>query len=148
MKIKIALMLFIFFILIVRFPKRKLLQSPLKDGNYITVFRPFQFIWNNDYYVIPYNFDGLFVRPVNYFSVEPMSDQDMSVDWNPVNYKLVIQLPFCDSIQKVIYKIDTTKYLIVKYCGKNIDSNYIIPAKAPYNNGGRYSLFRLNEWLP
>jgi len=146
MKLRIGLLFFFVLILIIRFPKRRVLTSPLQDGKCITIFRPFQFFWQNHYYIIPYRFSGIFKSPNNYFCIEPMAEQKMSVDWTPSNYQLAIQLPFCGEIQKVIYKIDTSKYHIAKYCGSNIE--YIIPSEPRFYDRKRYSLFSLNEWLP
>ena len=144
--LKMIIILFILVIIVVRFPKRKILVSPISNGKYITVFRPFQLLWQNEYYIIPKKYTGLFKPSYNYFILTPMTDQDMSIDWSPSNYELTIQLPFCEDVQKVIYKIDTTKYHIAEYCGNNF--KYIIPSEPRYYDRKRYSLYFLKEWLP
>jgi hypothetical protein len=146
MKIKVALILLVIVMVLVRFPKRKILTNSFQNGKYITVFRPFQLRWQNHYYIIPYKFSGIFITPSNYFSIEPKADQDMSVDWTPENYELAIQLPFCEDVQRVIYNIDTAKYHIAKYCGNN--TKYIIPSEPSFYDNTRYSVFYLSEWLP
>lgn len=146
MKINFFLIVFLVGFLIVRFPKRRYLSNSFQNGKHITVFRPFQFFWQNHYYIIPYKFNGIFKSPNNYFCLEPMGEQKMSVDWNPSNYEMAIQLPFCENVQKVIYKIDTTKYHVVKYCGNNV--RYIIESDSSYYDRKRYSYYSISEWLP
>lgn len=138
----------IFIILILtRFPARKILISPVSNGKCITVFRPFQLRWQNKYYITPSDFKGIFKPRSNYFILTPLTaDQDMIVDWDPSNYKLPIQLPFCEDVQKVIYNIDTINYHIAKFCGNN--TKYIDDLDSGPDNSKRFSYYSVREWVP
>lgn len=84
----------------------------------------------------------------DYFVLSPMEDQDMSVNWNPVEkYDLIISLPFCDYIQEVYYEIDTSKYAILSHCGNNGNA-YIDEVDSLNPPGNKYSYIKLSEWLP
>ena len=145
MKIKIIVILVFILIVLVRIPVRKILVSPLQNGKYITFFSPLQLRWQNEYYIIPDKFKGMFRPANNYFILTPMGeDQDMTVDWKPLNYELAIQLPFCEDIQKVIYNIDTAKYHIAKNCGyEDIDQS-----DSGHRDVKRFSYYKIEEWLP
>jgi hypothetical protein len=145
MKIKIILLLLLILFFVIRFPARRILASPLSNGKYITVFRPFQPSWKNEYYIIPDKYQGIFRPANNYFILTPFnSDQRMTVDWSSSKYSLVIQLPYCESVQKVIYNIDTTTYYIATYCG----GRFIDDSSSEESNTKKFSYYSISEWLP
>jgi len=87
--------------------RRGVIASPF-GGRYVTIFRPVSLFWENEFYVIPYNYDGFFAPKSNFAVIKPTGFSYLNVNWKP-NDPRMLKIDFSSGY--IINNFDTSKFV-------------------------------------